>query len=208
MTETKRRLTPKDWLEIVSLVKEGVPVPELAVKYKRSPQAIYAGLKARRVDLNLISARIAREENERTKVEVLKKIKDTKNNDYKMVVFLQQKAMKIVVDSSKEESPEHALSRSQSDLKSIQIAMNVVTSGTAAKWKILGLDQENADADIVLPELPIRDMTGAELQALRKRQAEEAAGIYPDEEEYSREAMDELIDEEIDKVEEGMEEDE
>jgi hypothetical protein len=48
--------------------------------------------------------------------------------------------------------------------------MEVVRSGTDNKWRILGLDKDNADVDKELTELPIREMSEAEIIAERDKQ--------------------------------------
>jgi len=76
-------------------------------------------------------------------------------------------------------------------------------------WKIrrevLGVDRENRDADAVLPELPIMEMTELQVKALRERQRQDdgAQGLNTPESDAD-DVLEGDTDPEIERVEEGF----
>lgn len=159
-----KRLLEREWLEIVSLAKEGLSPTKIAKIYDVHHTVIYRGLKKRGVRVGSMLAEASEEELDRAREETVKRIKETKDRDYRYTEALQQKLMKIVVSAG--DNPAKVLD----DVKALKIALDGLKSGTNNKWRLLGLDRENEHADAVLPELPIREMTPHEVDSIRNQQ--------------------------------------
>lgn len=162
-----RKLMPRDWLEIVQMARAGVPVATIAETFKVTKVSIYAGLKKRRVIIGVYTPSATQVEESSQRQEIVKRIRETKDADYRYTEFLQRQSIKLLMDAQKEGRP---LATTLDDMKTLKAAMDVVRSGTDNKWRILGLDKENEDTDKELPELPIREMTDAEIIAERDKQ--------------------------------------
>ena len=169
-----KKLFPKDWLEIVNLAETGVKVHKIAEIYGVHATVIYRGLQKRKVNLTAISARITAEEAEKAQSIMLDRIRETRDKDYKFTEFLQQQIVAVVVSAQK---AGEALGKHLDTIKALKIALDGVRGGTDNKWRILGLDKENENADAALPELPIRALTDVETEALRSAQEVEDGGI-------------------------------
>lgn len=169
-----RRLLEREWLEIVSLAKEGMSVLKIAKIYDVHHTVIYRGLKKRGVRIGSLIAEASEEELERSREETVRRIKETKDTDYRFTEALQKKIMKTVIDAGS--TPSKALD----DIKALKIAIDGIRSGTNNKWRLLGLDRENEHADAVLPELPIREMTQNEVELIRNRQNLEDGNLSQD----------------------------
>jgi predicted DNA-binding protein YlxM (UPF0122 family) len=162
-----RRLLARDWLEIVQMARSGVPVNNIAKSFKVAVSTVYVGLKKRRVTIGAYTTPAAEFEESQERKELLKRVRETKENDYKYTEFIQRRSIKLLMDAEKDgRAPGTAID----DLKALKAAMDVVRAGTDNKWRILGLDKDNADVDKELTELPIREMTEAEIVAERDKQ--------------------------------------
>lgn len=162
------RITSADWMEIYQQVRNGVSVAAIAKAYSCQKSTIYRKLKGARIKPGVAksSAEAAAAEAEREAL--IGKIRETKDNDYKFTSFLQRKVMHIVTEAEKAHKPMGAV---MDDIKAVKAAIEAINAGTNNKWRILGLDKENSQADLVLPELPIRELTPAEMIIMRDRQA-------------------------------------
>jgi hypothetical protein len=169
-----RRLLPRDWLEIVQMARAGVPVATIAKTFKVGQSTVYQGLKKRRVTIGAYSMPAAEYEESQERKELLKRIRETKENDYKYTEFVQRRSVKLLMDAERDG---RAPGSTMDDMRALKAAMEVIRAGTENKWRILGLDKENADADKELPELPIREMTEAEIIAERDKQLLDDASI-------------------------------
>jgi IS30 family transposase len=163
----KQKLFPKDWLQIVSLAEDGVKIREIAETYGVEVSAIYRGLRKRRVNLTAIALKAEQEESQKNHQETLKRIRDTKDRDYRMTEFLQTQVIKVVSDAQKAGRP---VGSELDSVKALKIAMDAIKGGTANKWVLLGLDKAQEDPDAHLPELPIMELSPAEEKAMRDRQ--------------------------------------
>lgn len=165
--KAKKKLLPRHWLEIVNMARSGVPVATIASTFKVSIHAIYGGLKKRGVVIGAY-ANSSREFDEgKQRRELIERVRDTKDKDYRYTEFIQRQSIKLLMDAQKEG---RSIATVGEDIKALKAAMDVIRIGTDNKWRILGLDKENEDADKELPELPIRDMTPAEIEAERDKQ--------------------------------------
>lgn len=173
-----KKLFPKDWLEIVNLAEQGTPVRKIAEIYSVDISVVYRGLQKRRVNLGAAAQRAAMAEAEKHRAELVKKISDTKDFDYAATQFLQKQVLNRVMEAQKKGE---RVGGAMDDIKALKIALDAIRTGTDNKWRLLGLDRENQDADAALPELPIRELTEDETSAMRERQRLEDGVLDPDE---------------------------
>jgi DNA invertase Pin-like site-specific DNA recombinase len=168
-----RKLFPKEWLEIVGMAKSGVPVEKIAKSFGVQPSTIYKGLKRRNITIGAYTPSAAEVHESAERRELIARIKETKDKDYRFTEFLQRQVVTLIAEQQKEKRPFAAVI---DDVKALKLALDAVRSGTDNKWKILGLDKENDDADKELPELPLRELTEDEIAAIRDRQIMEDGG--------------------------------
>lgn len=187
------RLNAADWLQIVSMAKKGVPVGRIAKAFKVKPSSVYRGLRRRRVNIAATTAVAVEEHESAERQELLERIRQTKDRDYRHVDFLQGMVISTIAEAKRAKAP---IATVHDDINVLKAAIAAVGNGTKIKWVILGLDRENKDADRELPELPIREMSDVEVEALRDRQILEDDNI--DETGFGA-----LDDDEDDIIEEG-----
>jgi predicted DNA-binding protein YlxM (UPF0122 family) len=194
-----RKLTGSQWVEVIAMVRASVPVDKIAKVFHVQPSSIYRGLKRRRVNLAGYQP-IAQEVQESAERRALiDKIKATKENDYKHTTLLQQLVVNTVAEAKR--AGGGALVAAGDEVKVLKMAIDAVANGTKNKWLILGLDKENEDADLELPELPVREMSNDEVAALRDQQ------ILEDEALSQLEVFDDENDQAADDIIEEGEED-
>ena len=200
----KKKLFEREWLEIVSLAQNGTSVPEIARIYKVHHSLIYRGLEKRKVRVGSLAKEAAQAQTEQDKKDIIAKIKKTKENDYRFTEFLQTQIIKVVSDTQKKNKP---IGTCIDDVKTLKLAIDGIRSGTDNKWRILGLDKENQDADKVLPELPIRQLTDIEVEKIRNRQNLEDGNLSPAEIAMAMDALQGIEDDIEDQGDEDEEED-
>jgi hypothetical protein len=161
------KLLPRDWLEIVQMARAGVPVSTIADKFHVKRASVYAGLKKRRVVIGGLTPSSAEIEDSTERQELIKRIRETKDLDYRYTEFIQKTSVNLLMQAKKEDRP---LSTTLDDQKALDIALKIIKNGTQNKWMILGLDRDNEDTDKELPELPIREMSQDEIVATRDQQ--------------------------------------
>lgn len=162
-----RKMAAVHWLEVISLARAGVPVAKIAKSFKVKVSTIYRGLKKRGINIagyQPIAAAV-KESAERTAL--VERIKATKDKDYRYIEFLQQLVMTTVGDAKRAHAPMASIA---DNVKALKLAIDAVGNGTKVKWVILGLDRENENADLELPELPVREMTNDEVAVMRDKQ--------------------------------------
>jgi len=162
-----RKLSANEWLEIVSLAEKGESIPKIAKLFDIHVSVIYRTLKRKGVRLGSNLKASEEEAAKAARELIIQRIKDTKEQDYRFTVALQEMVMRTIVDARKAGA---AVGSVADDVKTLKLAIDAIGNGTKNKWTILGLDKDNADADKELPELPIREMTDLEVQAIRDRQ--------------------------------------
>ena len=182
----KKKLFEREWLEIVSLAQNGTNVPEIARIYKVHHSLIYRGLEKRKIRVGSLVKEAAAAQAEQQKKDIIAKIQKTKENDYRFTEFLQTQIIKVVSDTQKANRP---IGTCIDDVKTLKLAIEGIKSGTDNKWRILGLDKENQDADAALPELPIRQLTDKEVETIRNRQNLEDGNLSPAEIAMAMEAV-------------------
>ena len=198
ITRPSKKLYEREWLEVVSLARNGTSIAKIAEIYDVHHTVLYRGLRKRGIKVGNLLAEAKEEETDRHREQLIQRITDTKEKDYKFTEFLQQQVVKVVSDAVKPTG--RGAGAVLDDIKCLKIAIDAVKNATDNKWRILGLDKENQDADAALPELPIREMTSHEVDAIRNRQELEDGNLTPDQlaEAMSvTSGMDEMIDDAI-----------
>ena len=94
------------------------------------------------------------------------RIKETKDEHYSMAKGIAILTWNEIKKAKQERTPFGAIAP---NLKSLEIAMNVITKAQQARWQVLGLDRPDAVDDNELPELTISELTAEEIAALRDR---------------------------------------
>lgn len=173
-TTGAKRLNLKQWTEMRGEFLAGVTVADLSEKYGVTKSAIYQRFKRFGIDVVAVTNQQDRERGEKEAEEKLKRIKQTRDMDFRLSEHLEKLAINVQNDKSLKESERG------DRLKNIQRTMNIVSQAWKNKRSILGLDAENKNVDAILPTLPIREMTDLEEAALRKRQEQEAQGVVFD----------------------------
>lgn len=183
MEEKKQtRLSQAEWIEIVSLFQSGVAISEIADRFDMAKSSIYRGLERRGFSSKEI-ARKSKEELDRKEHEKLvEKIKKTKEDSYSRIEAIERIAVSLVMKQAKK-AQDHtgAISDSgvgkigevEGDLKALDKAMTILTKGLTSKWVILGINKENAEADVTVPELIVRELTSVEIETIRRKQRTE-----------------------------------
>lgn len=163
----KRRLTSAQWLEIIALAKTGLPTSEICERFSISKTAFYSGLERRGYSRATLKKNQQQYSAEKDRQELIENIRATRRDSFKRVEAMERMAVSTIAKASQNGQP---LSSVAGDIKVIERVMNIVTRGTNAKWKILGLDRENANADETMPELIVRELTSEEIMHIREEQ--------------------------------------
>lgn len=163
----KRRLTSAQWLEIIALAKTGLPTSEICERFSISKTAFYSGLERRGYSRATLKKNQQQYSAEKDRQELVENIRATRRDSFKRVEAMERMAVSTIAKASQNGQP---LSSVAGDIKVIERVMNIITRGTNAKWKILGLDRENANADETMPELIVRELTSEEIMHIREEQ--------------------------------------
>jgi IS30 family transposase len=166
-TSTYKKLSVNQWLEIVNLAEEGTAVAKIARMFSVSISVIYSGLKKRGVVIGGAAKSASAEAASRDLEILITRVKTTKDKYYTFNNALVEMMMRRVIEANKDNKMAGMLD----ELKSFKLALSSIKDGTSNAWRILGLDKDNSDADKELPELPIRELTENEVQAIRDRQS-------------------------------------
>ena len=130
--------------------------------------------------------------------ELVKRINDTKDKDYRFTEFLAQQVIHTITTAQKPTAAggkAPGIASVMDDVKTLKIAIDAIKSGTDNKFRLLGIDKENSQADAVLPELPIRTLTDNEVEAMRNQQSAEDDVLSADEMRDALESAEDLIEE-------------
>lgn len=173
-TEKKTLPKPRQWAEAEALWELGEATrDEIAKKLDVSPTAVSLHMKKRGV----VRGSKAEEHRKRIAEQVTdaasadaaiyaQRIKETKDEHYKMSAHLARLAWEELSKCKKDGSP---LSVAQSNLKAIEAAVNVISKARQERWAILGLDRPDAVDTNELPALVIEELTADQIEDLRNR---------------------------------------
>lgn len=167
-------LTLKQWAEVTALWENGgVTLADLAAKFGCAvstferhfkKHAVVKGAKVpalkKKIDVRLENASI----DEATILAA--RIKETKESHYTMVSNLGKLAWNEILQTKKDGAP---LAVAMNNLKSIDIATNILKKVREERYAVLGLDRPDAVDPAELPELVISELTAEQIQELRDR---------------------------------------
>ena len=176
---SKKRLSPVQWLEIVSLAKSGTSVTAIAEQYDVQRSSIYRGLEVRGVKVGELQAAAKREQEEIDRKKLVEKIRKTKEDGLKRVEIIEGLTMKYIVDAHNSDGKN--IRDVEDDIKTLDKAMSIIVKGNSAKWRILGLDKENENTGEILPEIVVREITEFEVAEIRRRQRTENSDLSAEE---------------------------
>lgn len=94
------------------------------------------------------------------------RIKETKDEHYNLSKAIAKLTWQEIKKAKQNGTPLGAI---QPSLKSLEIAMNIITKAQQSRWQILGLDRPDAVDDSELPELVISELTATDIETLRER---------------------------------------
>lgn len=180
--KSKRRLTATEWAEIIAMAENGTPIADIAAHFDAAKSTIYKGLETRGLSQSDLSKRSKEANDKREHEALVQKIKKTKEDSYTRIEAVERIAMNLVISKQKTApaGSQPVFSDIESDLKSLERAMGILTKGLNAKWQILGLNRENAEADAPMPELVVRELTQSEIESIRRKQRTESGDLTAD----------------------------
>lgn len=188
--ESKVPLTPQQWAEIEELWALGdSTLDELAARYDRnasylsrrlSEKGIKKGSKAGVAAQRIKEA--VHEDAVKNSVEVLRMVRETKDEHYKFSRTISRIIFKLIADKISKNEPVSTL---KDDIRTLKDAQAAIAIGRLERWALLGLDKDETAGE-ERTTLVIQEMTQEDIAAVRKKQNEE-------------------FDEEIDEVERAIE---
>lgn len=178
----KPRLKVKEWAEIEALWATGnATLEELETKFDVNRTTISLRMKAKGITKGCkaeehrrqVADEVARASTNDASV-VAGRIRDTKEEHYKMSQGLAKLAWNEILEAKKGKVP---LSTVTPNLKAIEVAMNVMQKARMERWAVLGLDKPDSVDVSDLPELMVNELTADQIQVLRDRDFREADEI-------------------------------
>lgn len=188
MSDKQRRLSPKEWAEAGALWESGeVSLTDLSKRYKVSRES----LSRKFVKLGLRKGSKAQQHATAVAEEVAKnaassaaitaaRIRDTKEQHYEWAAALSRMAMHRVATAARNG---HAIATEFNNLKAIEKAIQVIKIGREERYRLLGLDREDAWDDDDLPDLLINEMSAEDVVEIQRRKVDLGLGIDDEDEE-------------------------
>ena len=176
-----KRLTPTEWAEAEALWKTGGPtLEELAARFAVTVRALQAHFAKHGIRKGAAAAALASAVEERVLAaalpaedELSRRIRATKESAYRNAVKIEQLVLGQVEAA---QNPGTAMG-AVAALRALDLAATALDRTRRSRWAALGLDK-GVPASGELPELPIRDLTEGEVEAIRAQQlAEDAATL-------------------------------
>lgn len=170
---SKARLTPAEWAIIEEMWASGaVTLDQLAEQFLCNPTFLSRELSKRGVKKGVKSKELAAAATERVRetlidvhAEKIKRIADTKSEHYTFAQTLAKLTYQIVANAIKER---RQLSSVRDDIRTLKDAITTIAIARDERFRVLGLDKDQDLGDEV-PTLIVREMTGAEITAIRGR---------------------------------------
>lgn len=169
-----RRLTPRKWAEAEALWETGeVTLGDLVKRFNLSERAFMAHFSKRGIKKGAKAAEHKKkvsEEVTRAAVDdatiVAARIKETKEEHYKMSSALAKLTWDEILTARKNSSP---MAVAMNNLKALDTAMNVLKKAREERYAVLGLDRDDHVDEDSLPELVISELTADQIKALQER---------------------------------------
>lgn len=181
------RLTARQWAEAEGLWERGeVTLSQLAERYGKDVSAFTKHFKKKSLSKGSKSHEVkekveaAIEKSIASEAEItVQRIKETKDDQYKMAKTLGALAFSEVVQARQSGRP---VASATANLKAIELALNAVGKSLQQRWTILGLDSGEHVDESQLPELFIAQLSDEEISDIQKAQGEDPTMVSLDDE--------------------------
>lgn len=168
-----RRLTISQRAEAIALWEAGeITLEGLSKKFKKSRQAFLRLFDKEGVKKGSKSAATTKRVTEAVEAELLgsvaetaKRIRDTKEEHYRMASTLARLTWKLI---SETEAKKEAIGTRLNDMKALQMASNVLKTVREERYAVLGLNEKVHDDDTPLPDLVIRELTAEQIAIMQE----------------------------------------
>jgi hypothetical protein len=183
-----RRLTPAERAEAASLFRSGtVTLEDLSKKFKKRPETFSRMFKKMGIEKGEAALAAAKKASDEAEVmivtdlqETLRKIKKTKDDNYRMSQGLALMAWQELVRVRQAKLPIETLKETMATLK---LAGDVIGNARKEIYAVLDVEKHDMNADLDdLPELTVRELTNGEitqLQSQSKDTEDEMGGDIP-----------------------------
>lgn len=183
-TVKRRYPTASEWAEAEALWATGdVTLDELAEIIGVSTTSISLHMKKAKITKGAKAEEHRKKVAEKIASEALgdinehsQRIKETKDEHYNLSKAIAKLTWQEIKKAKEDKTPLGAI---QPNLKSLEIAMNIITKAQQARWQVLGLDRPDAVDDSELPELEISELTAQDIETLRERNFNDPLELEP-----------------------------
>lgn len=187
--EKHARLSPAQWREIDMLWESGeVTLTTLSERYGKTRECFVAHFKkygvvkgARKDEIRRAAEEIKKEAQSAEQRVLSERIKQTKEDHYKMSEAIGRLAFNEILKARKDGKPFRTV---QQDIKTLLLTAETLKKVREERWITLGLDKDVIDEE-TLPELVITTMTQDQCEQLREEQQEDEQVMGIDEEDLA-----------------------
>lgn len=170
----KKTLTAAEWLEAEQLwatgetTAEGLAarfgIPEGTFRVRFSRKKLKHGSMKEEASKAMLTA--TAQEAASDAALLAARIRETKEEHYKMSQGIQKLAWKEVITATKNATPMHMI---QGNLKALKLAADILKVTREERFAVLGLDRPDAQNGDEVPELIVRELTAEQVATLRDR---------------------------------------
>lgn len=168
-----RRLTVSQRAEAIALWEAGeITLEGLSKKFGKSRQAFLRLFDKEGIKKGSKSAATTKRVTDAVEAgivdsaaETAKRIRDTKEEHYRMASTLAKLTWKIIADA---QSKGEAVGTKLNDMKALQMASNVLKTVREERYAVLGLNEKVQDDDTPLPDLVIRELTEDQIKVMQQ----------------------------------------
>lgn len=179
---SRKRMTPAEWGEAVALWESGeFTLQQISKKLSITKSHLSRKFKKEGVkkgDMFEETKAAVEEETKSVSAEhallLAKRVTETKEEHYQWSVAIGKMAMQVV---AKARNDGHAISTASEDLKALNHLINIEQKVRSERYACLGLDKEDFVDGDDLPDLPIQDLTGEEIEEIRNKATQSTMGI-------------------------------
>lgn len=171
---TTPRLTPRQWAEAEALWESGeVTLIDLATRFKRDKSAFQRYFDKHKIVKGSKAAASKEAVKEAVTSAIVddatvlaNRIRETNEDHYKMSTAMAKLAWSEILAAKRDLKPFATI---KDNIKTLDLAMNVLAKARAERYAILGLDKADFVDEEGLPELVISELTAAQIEELRSR---------------------------------------
>ncbi len=170
-----RQLTPKEWAKAEALWNSGeLTAEQIGAKFGKTASTIKKHFAKKGIAHGAGAEKIRAKVEEATTKAVVEevslltqRIRDTKEEHYKMSAGLAKLTWAEILKVKQDGAP---MSVALNNLKSLDVAMNVLKKAREERYAVLGLDKGEDHDDDLLPQLLVQELTGEQVERLRNSQ--------------------------------------